>query len=189
MPQSLLKTCGRKKPVGLSESQWLHLLAHGRTFEVLAQIVQLAQLFTAARPVQPCKKLGIWREWIFLCCCELPRPLPYSSTLKVCVRSGVLMVYSPTGASAARGKDRSTMPPTGVTFSHCAIRFLLGSCVGSHREWLFTSAKRDPSRIPVLPQHRLSAHSHPESPDLWHSYGAQVSPSLKTIGPFSLSHW
>lgn len=56
--------------------------------------------------------------------------LPYSSTLKVRVRSGILMVYSPTGASAARGKDRSTMPPTGVTSSHCAIRFPLGSCTG-----------------------------------------------------------
>lgn len=61
---------------------------------------------------------------------SLLRLLPYSSTLKVRVRSGILMVYSPTGASAASGKDRSTMPPTGVTSSHCAIRFPLGSCTG-----------------------------------------------------------
>lgn len=58
------------------------------------------------------------------------RLLPYSSTLKVRVRPGTLMVYSPSGAPAASGKDRSTMPPTGATSSHCAIRFPLGSCTG-----------------------------------------------------------
>lgn len=132
---------GRRKPVGMGEGQWLHLLAGSRSSQVLAQ---LTQLFTAAWPTQVCVREGVWRQHIFFfAAISSLRLLPYSSTLKDCVQSGSLMVYSPAGASAARGKDRSVMPPTGVTFSHCAIRFPLGSCIGSCRELLFPSAERE----------------------------------------------
>jgi len=106
-------------------------------------VAQLGQLFTAAPPVQ----LGEGNT-SFSAAVSSRRLLPYSSTLKVCVRSGVLMLYSPTRASAARGKDRSTMPPTGVTFSHCAIRFPLGSCVGSSRVVIF-QCKKGRAFLPV----------------------------------------
>lgn len=122
---------GRGKRVGRSESQLLHPLADSWTSQLLAQ---LAQLFTAAWPIQLCVREGDGRYRSFSAAVISLRLLPYSSTLKVCVRSGILMVYSPTGASAAKGKDRSTMPPTGITFSHCAIRFPLGSCIGNSRE-------------------------------------------------------
>lgn len=58
--------------MGLSESQWLHLMAGSWTSQVLAQ---LAQLFTAPWPVQICVREGGWRQYTFLCCSQLPETL------------------------------------------------------------------------------------------------------------------
>lgn len=63
---------GGESQGGLSESQRLHLLAGSWTTQVLAQP---AQLFTAAWPIQLCVGEECWRQYIFLCCCQLPETL------------------------------------------------------------------------------------------------------------------
>lgn len=59
-------------------------------------------------------------------CSLLPATLKFFLAMSCCTE----MVYSPRGASEARGKDRSTMPFLDYTFSHSAIQLYSGSYLG-----------------------------------------------------------